>query len=152
MNSEPEWWPKRNETDDERQARQLQAQRDNERRMREMEEARRALFTAFRLWQACPDRHCKRAGACRGDLDECRRQRWRVCVPDEVRAVLSKACEFAKNGMPWNEALDAAEQDVNSRLAAAARYKAAPEAAAPPDVTAEHAQPQEQPGPRIRWL
>jgi hypothetical protein len=148
--SEPEWWPQRNETDEERQARQLQAQRDNERRQRETEEARRALFTAFRLWQACPDKHCKRAAACRGDLDECRRQRWRVCVPDEVRAVLSKACEFAKDGMPWREAVDAAEQDVNNRLAIAARYKAALEAAAPPGVTVAH--PQERPGPRIRSL
>jgi hypothetical protein len=47
-NSEPGWF-KNNETDEERKARQDQAQRDSEQRQRETEEARRALFTAFGL-------------------------------------------------------------------------------------------------------
>jgi hypothetical protein len=88
-----------------------------------------------------------RAKACRGDTVECACQRWRVCVPNEVRAAFFKALEFYSNGMPWSEAVDAADRDMNDRLAIAARLKAA----APPNVT-QAQPPQERPGPRIRSL
>ncbi len=67
--------------------------------MRERDEGRRKMFTTYLLWTICPHKACQRAKACVGDdTEECRRERWRVAVPDEVRAEFAKVCELVSEG------------------------------------------------------
>lgn len=91
---------------------------------RELEESRRVLFTAFKLWTVCPHKVCARAKACRGDVLECMRVRWRKYVSDDTRALLSKTITLWKQGMEWPEALKAATADIAQCRAVLAKYEA----------------------------
>lgn len=92
---------------------------------RETDEARRALFNAFKIWTVCPHRICQRNKACRGDTDECVMLRWRRVVPDEVRIYLAKALDFTVNkGMTVEQACAAVDADLKERAEFAARYEA----------------------------
>lgn len=152
-------WYKRNETDAERKAREDEAIRQNAENRAVSQRALRNIFSHFMLWRVCPDKRCLRARACRGDLDTCNRERWRVVVPDWFRIVLGKASDLARDGMPWKQAVRAAIADVTRREELMAEAEArrvaedAAKAAAPPapQVTITRSQP--RPGlPRIRSL
>ncbi len=151
-------WVKRNETEAEKKARQDEALRENAERRAAEQRSRRLLFTHFQLWRVCRDKRCMRAHACRGDLNRCDRDRWRVYIPDEVRITLGKAHDLARDGMSWPDAVKEACRDMAERAAydkqAAARLAAttlAPASPPQPEVMVQRAQP----GPvlpRIRRL
>ena len=154
----PSWRIKRNETEAEKKAREEEALRESAERRAAEQRSRRSLLTYFQLWRVCRDKRCVRAHACRGDLNRCDRDRWRVYIPDEVRITLGKAHDLARDGMPWPDAVKEAYRDmaeraaydkqVAARLAAAATAPAAPPQ---PDLMVQHAQP--RPAlPRIRSL
>ena len=107
---------KRNETDDEIKQRQDEALRQNEANDRAREQSRRLMFNMFQLWRVCPDKRCARARGCRGDAEACLRDRWFVHVSPEARALLAKTLELVGGGMKWQEALDAANADMEHRL------------------------------------
>ena len=93
--------------------------------MRERDEGRRELFTAFLLWTICPHKACQRAKACVGDdTEECRRERWREAVPDEVRAEFAKVCELVSEGYDVPEAYRLAREDMIMREKLMAKYEA----------------------------
>jgi hypothetical protein len=93
--------------------------------MRERDEGRRELFTAFLLWTICPHKACQRAKACVGDdTEECRRERWREAVPDEVRAEFAKVCELVSEGYDVPEAYRLAREDMIMREKVMAKYEA----------------------------
>ncbi len=129
----------------ERERAETERQRDN---------ARRRLFTAFKLWTVCPDKRCTRAQACSGDVEVCLRERWRVHVSDETRAFLSKAFELMRDGLSPREAAAAAQADIAQRKILAAELEARPAAQpmapAPPSPIRRVAPA--GPGPRVRGL
>lgn len=107
----------RNDTDDDAlKRRQEDAQRQTEADNRARDGARRNMFNLFDLWTVCPDKRCLRARSCRGDVDICLRDRWFVHVSAEARALLGKTIELVGGGMPWREALNAANADMERRL------------------------------------
>ena len=131
-------------------------ERERAERARTLEEARRHMFTHFRLWTVCPDKRCKRAQACSGDTEVCVRQRWHVYISDETRALLTKTFQLVKDGMPVREAVTAAQADIARRKKLAAAFDApaaekppAPMQPAPPPV--RRSAPVHH-GPRIRGL
>jgi hypothetical protein len=133
-----------------------QWEREHANDARELEESRRELFTAFKMWAVCPEKVCARAKACRGNVLECLRVRWREHVPDEMRALLSKSIDLYRQGMPWPEAVTTAYNDMEKHAAAMDEYAArrAAEAASPPAAQPPAAEPSApaNPGPRIRTI
>jgi hypothetical protein len=81
-------------------------------RARQTKQARRALFTAFRLWTVCPSRMCGRHKACRGDADRCLRERWQPLAPPELKATLQKIFANQAGGMTLHEAIAAARTSM----------------------------------------
>ena len=93
--------------------------------MRERDELRRKMFTTYLLWTICPHKACQRAKACVGDdTEECRRERWRVAVPDEVRAELAKICELVSEGHSMDETCRLAHEDMMMREKLMAKLEA----------------------------
>ncbi len=131
-------------------------ERERAKSERERDNARRKMFTIFKLWTVCPDKRCARAKACSGDVETCLRERWRVYVSDETRALLSKTFQLIRDGMPAHEAVAAAQADIAQRKKLAAEFDVRP--ASTPAVPA---QPAPAPirrsapvgrGPRVRGL
>jgi hypothetical protein len=123
---------------------------------RTRDQARRKLFTHFRLWTVCPDKRCARAKACSGDVGACMKERWRVCISDETRTLLSKTFQLLNDGVPPREAVAAARADIARRKklvaefeARAASTPAAPAPTAPPPI--RRSAPLVR-GPRVRGL
>jgi hypothetical protein len=82
-------------------------------RARQTKQARRALFTAFRLWTVCPSKMCGRHKACRGDANRCLQERWQPLAPPEVKALLQKAFAKRAGGMTPREAVAAAAAETS---------------------------------------
>ena len=124
---------------------------------RARDEMRRKVYTAFRLWTVCNDKRCKRAQVCSGDTEACMHERYNVCVPEKTRALLVKAIDLMREGMPALEALAAAKADIAQRLKRAAAFaarRAEPMAAPVPPAPApiRRSAPLHH-GPRIRgWV
>jgi hypothetical protein len=131
---------------------QAEAQRQNEVRRHERDDARRRMFSQFRMWEFCPAKGCARARACRGDVERCLNERWHPLVPSDLKAYLQKSTALMAQGWSAQDAAKAAEVDI-------ARHEAAAHAPAP--VMPEPApQPLNVPprigksprGPRVRSL
>ena len=76
---------------------------------RERDEARRVMFTAFGIWTMCPHKECQRAKACRAaDTEECRRERWRHVLTDEVRFLMTRVMQLLREGRAKHEVIDVA--------------------------------------------
>ena len=120
----------RSRTDDEAESpeakkrKREQFERERALSERARDNARRKLFTAFRLWMACPDKRCARAKACSGDVESCLRERWRVHISDETRAMLSKTLQLMRDGLSAHEAVAAAQADIAQRKKLAAEFDA----------------------------
>ena len=100
-------------------------ERYHARAMRERDELRRKMFTTYLLWTICPHKACQRAKACVGDdTEECRRERWRVAVPDEVRQELAKICELVSEGHSMDEACRLAHEDMMMHEKLMAKFEA----------------------------
>jgi hypothetical protein len=130
-------------------------ERDHARWLRERDEMRRSLFTAFKLWTVCPHKECQRAKACRAvDTEECRRERWREVVPDEVRTLLGKIARLCAEGHSVKDAVRLAREDMRAHDKALAEIEArhAHERAANAPTAAEvHSVPDDR-APRVRGL
>ena len=143
-----------------------QWERDHAQELRERDEMRRALFTAFKIWTICPHKNCQRAQACRAaDTEECRRERWRHVVTDEIRFVLSRMSQLISDDHPVREAFSLAQgewRDKEKILAEIEARNGAPRPAYPTeaadagdDALDEPPAPDTVPddrGPRIRSL
>jgi hypothetical protein len=114
------------------------------------------MFSHFRLWTVCPDKRCARAKACSGDVEACLLKRWRVYISDETRALLSKAFQLMRDGMPAREAAAAAQADIaqHKKLIAEldARQASTPAAPAPPAPAPIRRSAPVGHGPRVRGL
>jgi hypothetical protein len=142
------------DADREKRERQIEAQRENDARRREADEARRRMFSAFSLWKICNDKRCKRAHACRGDVGICMNERWHVVIPAELKAKLQKIMALLAQGIDMREAIHLASADMARRKPAdAANMPAAIPAAPPaPQVAVRRSQPRAFGGPRVRAL
>jgi hypothetical protein len=117
-----------------RQTRAAAAETEAEKRaasMRQMQEdhaltleTRRRLFTSAGMWRICPEKHCARARACRGDLETCTMERWHVVVPTEVKALLLKTIRFRLAGASPDEAMRLAKEEFEKHRAAMAAIEA----------------------------
>ncbi len=142
----------------ETRAKREQWERERALAMRERDRARRKLFTAFMMWTICPHKQCIRARACTGDTEECRVQRWRKAVPDEIRTELFKTLELmSRGGHSHEEASRLVREDMQMRAemlakleAQSPRPQAAPAVSVP--VSARRSALPPSPGPRIRGL
>lgn len=124
---------------------------------RERKQARRKLFTAYRLWNICSDKRCQRAHACAGNVDVCVRDRWQPLVPAREKALLQKIMELSAQGLPPREAIAAANADMARYDASLARvaemsHRAPEPARSPAPVKLAPRPPRPQPGPRVRAL
>ena len=101
-----------------------QWERDHAQWLRERDETRREMFTLFKIWTICPHKNCQRARACRAvDTEECRRDRWRHVITDEMRFMLSRMGELASEGHPAHDIarLARAEWDEKQKAWAGSR-------------------------------
>lgn len=123
---------------------------------RAAEQARRNLFTLFKMWTICPDKRCIRAHACAGDVEVCLRVRWHAVITDETRARLQKTIALLNEGYTPQEAAAAVEQEMARHRAAAAAFAArkAEPPPAPPRIApvVRTAPPSRSAGPRVRTL
>ena len=143
------------------QAQQAEAQRMIDERARQTKQARRALFTAFRLWTACPSKMCGRHKACRGDADRCLRERWHPLAPPELKALLQKIFANTAGGMTLREAIAAAQTSMAAyRRQDEAELAEKPNSFVPADAGTQalppppriRRQPPPRIGPRVRQL
>ena len=145
--------------EDDKKRAQEQAQRENEADRRQETESRRGLCTFLKFWQFCPDRRCKRARACAGDVAACFNLFWPQ-VPEDIKNEIRRAIELVRNGMPPHQAAIEArafvaqrkriDEETMAREAARAAAEAQPEPA-PVQITRTHA-PAYRAGPRIRGM
>jgi hypothetical protein len=133
---------------------QFERQRADNDRMRD--EARRKMFTHFRMWTVCPDKRCLRAQACAGNVEECLNERWRPVVPAELKTLLQKSLALMADGCTPQEAVAAAQAEMKRHAEAAARVdERFPQGAATPlprpapSPVAAPA-PERHRGPRVR--
>jgi hypothetical protein len=98
--------PKRNEPSP-----QADAADESARQRKKYEEAERHLYTVLRFWTVCPDKPCRRARACRGDVRVCHR-RWWPHVPEEIKIQLRTVITARNGGLSPQEAVRAAKMEV----------------------------------------
>jgi hypothetical protein len=123
---------------------------------RERDNARRKMFTFFKLWTVCPDKRCARAQACSGDVETCLRERWFVHISDDIRALLSKTFQLMRDGLSAHAAVAAAQADIAQRKKLVAEFDARhaekPAAPAPPAPAPSRPSAPVGHGPRVRGL
>jgi len=140
-----------------------QWERDHAQWLRERDETRREMFTLFKIWTICPHKNCERARACAVDTEECRRERWRHVVTDEIRFTIPRMAELSREGHPAREAYrmvraewqakQKAWAEMDARLAAQrpTALTDAADASAPDRPPAPDSVPDDR-APRIRSL
>ena len=148
----------------ERRRKREEFERERAESARTLAAARRNMFSHFKLWTVCPDRRCKRAQSCRGDVEQCLNQRWHPLVPQDLKTFVHKALGYQNDGHSPLEAVRLAQDDMTRHREAAARVDAKypqgvrtpvpaqPAAPAPPPPPP--APPRVEPpwrGPRIRF-
>ena len=124
----------------------------------------REFNTMLRYWIACPNRRCRRARRCCGDVESCHALFWPV-VPEEFKVWWRAICEARRDKSSQRQALRAASAAVASwrkrkavRLAdaAAVQRRSAqalerPKQEARPVMPAPHSPPSPTPpSPRMR--
>ena len=134
-----------------------EAQRRNAEKARLAAESQRALFSVFGMWTICPVRLCRRQHACRGDVRRCANERWHPVAPPELKAFLQKFHDYHRDGMSFDEAIAAADADMERHARRTAEIAA--EAAAMPAVPEPPPAPPRvrrtaplRRGPRVRSL
>jgi len=144
----------------ERRRKREEFERERAEHARTLADARRHMFSHFKLWTVCPDRRCKRAQSCRGDVEQCLNQRWHPLVPQDLKAFVHKALGYQADGHSALEAARLAQDDMQRHIEAAKRVDEkypqgvrTPVPAAAPPAPAP-APPRVEPpwrGPRIRF-
>jgi hypothetical protein len=155
---------RRNRTDDEAESpeakkrKRVEFEHARAESERVRDSARRKMLTIYGLWTVCHDKRCARAKACSGDVETCLRERWRVYISDETRALLSKALQLMNDGLSPHEAVAAVEVDIAQRKKLAAEFdarqaekQAAPAQPAPAPAPIRRSAPVGH-GPRVRGL
>jgi hypothetical protein len=119
------------------------------------------MFTRFKMWTICPDKRCKRAQACAGNVERCLTERWHPVVPAEWKALLGKFFALAADGFTTQEAAAAAIADMKRHIGAEKRLDQLypqgvrtplPAPPAPQPAAAPSPAPERHRGPRIRSL
>lgn len=81
-------------------------------RKRQKEAAKRKLNTGFLFWTACSHRSCRRAQACRGDVERCFNRCW-PHVPEDVKVYFRTfITAISKDKLSGPEAVQHAKQEV----------------------------------------
>ena len=71
----------------------------------------REFNTMLRYWTACPNRRCRRARRCCGDVESCHALFWPV-VPEEIKVWWRAICEARRDRSSQRQALRAASAAV----------------------------------------
>jgi hypothetical protein len=152
--------PTENMEDDEAPEAKRRAREEFERRRAEndrvRDEARRHMFSFFKMWTICPDKRCIRTRSCAGDLEECLYGRWHQVIPPEFKALLQKSIANMREGHSAHEAVRLAREDMARREAVIAaldaRKRSDETIAAPASPPTAPVTPETHPGPRVRAL